>query len=195
MNCIAKQEWPNRIALLRSSVDCKVSEPKYKFDDWEYAEKPKAYNSGILSCTAINISFLWRQLNAFEKSSFTMTWSCGMFCKNRLAECIAASHTPGVPTPNWSAPKYEARRAIPKSLAHLAASRRSVNPMTMGLMSPDFLFSAISLPPKKIDDRDFGQRTASTTFTKAVSDVINSGPAFRHAIKSFKCCGRRPSGP
>ena len=56
-------------------------------------------------------------------------------------------------------------------LAHLEAKRLSVNPMAVGQIPPDILFSAISQLPKKMEATSVGQRPASIKLIKPVSDV------------------------
>ena len=67
--------------------------------------------------------------------------------------------------------------------------------MAIGRMPPSFLLSARSRPPKKNGATAEGHRPAKTTLTKAVKVERKSTPESRHCSKSFKCCGRRPSGP
>jgi hypothetical protein len=88
-------------------------------------------------------------LKAFVKSSFTVM---SPFCdpdRNLRSAWTAASQPPATPTPNCLGLKTSESLAETLALAHLAAKRRNVLPTAMGLIPPDFLFRAISLPPKK----------------------------------------------
>ena len=77
------------------------------------------------------------------------------------------------PTPSWIGLKNAARQPTACVLAHLETRRRSVNPTTMGRIPPDFLFKAISRPPKKIEATSTGHCPAITKLTKPVSAVKN----------------------
>ena len=136
-----------------------------------------------------------RLLKAFAKSSFTMTWPAGMDYRNRRAQCTAVSQPPGIPTPSWRGLKQDLRRSTPKEFAHLDARRRSVKPMAMGRIPPDFFSRPISLPPKRVGATSLGQWPDRTMLTKPVNAVRRSDPLSWQFIGSFRCCGRRPSGP
>ena len=81
--------------------------------------------------------------------------------------------------------------------AHFATRRRNVHPTAIGLKPPPFLFKAIRVAPKKEARAGTAVSPLSTQFTKKVTDRSNNCPPPRAdlLIMSFRCCGRRASGP
>jgi len=78
-------------------------------------------------------------------------------------------------------------RFMPKELAHLDAKRLSENPIAIGRMPPDFLFSAWRRPPKTIGATSEGQRRDNTRLTNAIKAVRKSWPDSWHIIMSRMC--------
>jgi len=127
-----------------------------------------------------------RLVKTFEKSNLTTNCLSVIDWMYMRAAWIAASHPPGVP-----------HRAadISKELAHVDTSWRSVISTVLGRMPPDFLESAMNRPPKNSDEMVTGQLSVKTILTKPVNAVRKQEPDSLHWTRSFKCCGRMPSGP
>src|SRR6218665_2947447 len=95
-----------------------------------------------------SIRSLYRELNAFEKSSFIMIESSAISPRKRLAACTAASHPPSTPTPTCRGDRYSTTLGTAKALAHLAAILRHKYPITIGRRPPRLLRSASRILPK-----------------------------------------------
>src|SRR6218665_2720113 len=100
-------------------------------------------------------------LNALEKSSFTNTWSWGIAVTYFLAAWTAASHPAGVAMSTCNGAKKGASLLTAYLLAHLAATLLRVYPIAIGLRPPDFLESAMRLPPNNMGLTSTGQAPQS----------------------------------
>src|SRR6218665_2111077 len=88
-----------------------------------------------------SIRSLYRELNAFEKSSFIRIESSAISPRKRVAACTAASHPPGTPTPTCRGDRYSTTLGTAKSLAHFADNLRQKYPITIiGCRPPRLLF-------------------------------------------------------
>ena len=70
-------------------------------------------------------------------------------------------------------------------------------PTTIERMPPSFLFKAQSEAPQNTGWISLGKRPARHKLencVRSVSSLLPASPVDAH-VKSFKCCGRRPSGP
>ena len=79
---------------------------------------------------------------------------------------MAASHPPGIPTPNWRGWNRLFSWLVPK--AHLEAKRLRLKPMAVGRIPADFLFSANIRPPteQQILRQNLPEKTDSDSTTK-----------------------------
>ena len=82
---------------------------------------------------------------------------------------------------------------IAKLFAHLAASRRRVYPIAIGRRPPYFFSSVINFPPKIIFPTFSDSFPANNVFTRLVR-ACRSCWFWSNKIRSFRCCGLRPSG-
>ena len=72
-----------------------------------------------------------------------------------------------------------------------------MQPTAMGFTHPSFLFKAVREAPKKKGRVSTGMSPASTRLVKAVRDCSSIAPPTPTdaPTMSWRCCGRRPSGP
>src|SRR6218665_1726712 len=141
-----------------------------------------------------SIRSLYRELNAFEKSSFNRIESSAISPRKCLAACTAASHQPGTPTPTCRGDRYSTTLGTVKALAHLAANLRHNYPITIGRRPPRLLRSASRVPPKSDARTWSGQVPAKSKFVRDVIAESSSGPDCAHVTISRVCGGRKPSG-
>src|SRR6218665_827200 len=142
-----------------------------------------------------SIRSLYRELNAFEKSSFIRIESPAISPRKRLAACTAASHPPVKPTPTCRGDKYSTTLGTAKALGHLAANLGQKYPITIGRRPPRLLRSERRVPPKSDARTWSGQFPTKSKFVRDVIAESSSGPDCAHVTISRICCGRRPSGP
>ena len=135
------------------------------------------------------------ELNAFAKSNLMNARSPCNDSTKRRAECTAASHPFGTPTPNCNGESRGASLIVAYLLAHLAASLRHTYPIAIGLMPPVFFCRAISLPPKIIGLTISGISPRNSKLTKAVSDGRRLSATCWPLVKSSRWRGVIPSGP
>src|SRR6218665_203721 len=138
---------------------------------------------------------LCKLLNALEKSSFTNTWSWGIAVTYFLAAWTAASHPAGVAIPTCNGPKKGATLLTAYLLAHLATTLLRVYPIAIGLRPPDFLESAMRLPPNNMGLTSTGQAPRSKMLINPVISFRSAEDVSRWLASSRRCWGHRPSGP
>src|SRR6218665_2389191 len=80
-------------------------------------------------------------------------------------------------------------------LAHLAATLLRVYPIAIGLRPPDFLVSAMRLPPNNMGLTSIGQAPRSKMLVNPVISFRSAEDVSRWLTSSRRCWGRRPSGP
>src|SRR6218665_3208130 len=80
-------------------------------------------------------------------------------------------------------------------LAHLAATLLRVYPIAIGLRPPDFLESAMRLPPNNMGLTSTGQAPRSKMLINPVIFFRSAEDVSRWLASSRRCWGRRPSGP
>ena len=109
----------------------------------------------------------------------------------------AASQPSGVPQPSWSGAIAHPKEWATLRLTHFAARRRRVFPTAMGRTPPFSFPKGIRVAPKKTCLTEGSVPPRSTRLIKAVKDwrSLTPGPSADGLVRSFRCCGRRPSGP
>src|SRR2546425_4039887 len=83
------------------------------------------------------------------------------------------------------------QRGVAALAAALATRRRRVSPTAIGLTPPSFLIKGRRVAPKKQGRTATGTPPARTRFAKAAKQSQSEPPW--ELVKSFKCCGFRPS--
>src|SRR6476469_4719937 len=133
-------------------------------------------------------------LKALTKSSLTKEWLSGMKSTKQRATCTRASAPPLTPTPSCFGLSMSANFVAVIRQATLATSLLNVSPTAMGLIPPSFLLKASSDAPKRKGQTQVGVFPDKTKLTKFVI-ASRRDPPICLFVRSFKCWGRRPSGP
>ena len=102
----------------------------------------------------------------------------------------------GMPKPSWIGENSVAIFFETLLPAALDTRRRSVLPTAIGLMPPSFLASAHKDAPQKTGWISTGTWPLRHMLANSVSRATSRWPASpADLVRSFKCWGRRPSGP
>ena len=104
-------------------------------------------------------------------------------------------HPLATPTPTCKGKSIGDSWLVAYELTSLEVKRLRHCPTTMGLTPPSFLSNAINLPPKKKGLISSGILPSTRKLTSEVIAVSKEPELPSITIRSFRCCGVKPSDP